>query len=391
MQAQSIRLALILPDLSCGGIQRASVTMTQELARRGYIITVFTFGDDRADFFPLPPGVPRVSLELKSAGPTPVLHLVGKTLQRLRALRSAVLAAHPDVVVAHATQVNVQTLLALQGAGLPIIVTEHGDVSTTKSRKSLWYRLRRTTYRLAFKVVSVNAAADRNVSWLPQERRTIIANAIVPPTAPATNAPSADASLHAAGGDFIISMGRLAHAKGFDILIEAFARIAADFPQWKLVILGDGELRTTLEQQAAARGLRERILFVGAVADPASFLRRARLFVMASRFEGFPLAHGEALACGLPVIATDCPSGPASNAERIAGGVRELLRRNVDGVLVPCEDPSALAHAMADLMADRLRREVLAEHASQVLSRFSPDRIFDAWDRLLREAVHTSR
>jgi GalNAc-alpha-(1->4)-GalNAc-alpha-(1->3)-diNAcBac-PP-undecaprenol alpha-1,4-N-acetyl-D-galactosaminyltransferase len=120
-------------------------------------------------------------------------------------------------------------------------------------------------------------------------------------------------------------------------------------------------------------------------------MRRARLFVMASRFEGFPLAHGEALACGLPVIATDCPSRPASNGEHAAGGVRELLRRNVDGVLVPCGDPSALARAMADLMADRLRREVLANHAPEVLSRFSPHRIFDDWDRLLRRAVEASR
>ena len=186
-------------------------------------------------------------------------------------------------------------------------------------------------------------------------------------------------------------MGRLSHAKGFDLLIEAFARIAADFPQWKLVILGDGELRTELEQQVSARGLNERVLFAGAVSEPGAFLRRARLFVMASRFEGFPLAHGEALACGLPVIATDCPSRPANNGERLAGGVRELIRRSVDGVLVPCEDPSALARAMADLMADRLRREVLANHAPEVLSRFSPDRIFDDWDRLLKHATETSR
>jgi glycosyltransferase involved in cell wall biosynthesis len=393
MQTRPIRLVLIIPDLRCGGVQRASVTMTRELARRGYAITVLTFSDDRSDFFSLPADVARVPLGLKGAGPTPFPQLIQRTLPGLRALRAAVLASHPDVIVAHAPQINVPTLLALRRTGLPIIVTEHGDGATTQWNKGLRRQLRRATYRLAFSVVSVSAAVDRNVSWLPQERRAIIAEPIVAPTGQATSDPSTDAAraLHAAGDDFIVSMGRLSHAKGFDLLIEAFARIAADFPQWKLVILGDGELRTELEQQVSARGLNERVLFAGAVSEPGAFLRRARLFVMASRFEGFPLAHGEALACGLPVIATDCPSRPANNGERCAGGVRELIRRSVDGLLVPCEDPSALARAMADLMADRLRREVLANHAPEVLSRFSPDRIFDDWDRLLKRAAETSR
>jgi glycosyltransferase involved in cell wall biosynthesis len=243
--------------------------------------------------------------------------------------------------------------------------------------------------------VSVSEAVDHNVAWLPARRRAVIPNPIACPPADAADAsapPHMDAH-----GEFLVSMGRLSHAKGFDVLIQAFALVAPDFPHWKLLIIGDGELRDALEAQTAALGLKERILFCGALLQPFALLRRAQLFVMASRYEGFPLAHGEALACGLPVIASDCPSAPArGGGSPRPGGVRELIRRATDGILTPCEDPAALARAMATLMREPAVRRQFARNAPAAAARFAPSRVVDAWEDLLgqirrREPPDTAR
>jgi GalNAc-alpha-(1->4)-GalNAc-alpha-(1->3)-diNAcBac-PP-undecaprenol alpha-1,4-N-acetyl-D-galactosaminyltransferase len=384
-----MRIALVISGLGCGGIQRAAVTLAEEFVRRGHRTTMFTFGD--ADFFAPPAAVTLVSLGLNAARPTSPALLIPRTLKRLVILRRKVLASRPDVVLAHAPHVNVPTLIALLGSGVPVVVAEHGDVAPMHWRKALWYRLRRACYGRAFKVVSVSEAVDRNVAWLARERRAVIPNPIVTPPLESEDAVDARVLL-AAQGDFIASMGRLSYAKGFDVLIQAFAQVAPAFPQWTLIIIGDGELRAALEQQVRALALEQRILFAGALAHPFGLLRRAQLFAMASRYEGFPLAHGEALACGLPVVATDCPSGTAHNRKDFGpGGVRELIRPEVDGVLTPSEDPAALARALADLMSDSVKRRLLAERATEVVARFAPDKILDAWDALLHEAERDGR
>lgn len=386
-------LTIVIGDLACGGIQRSVARVAGGLTRRGCRVTLLTFSDGASDFFTLPRSVARVPLALRSAAQTPLLKLLPGALGKLRTLRSAVLASEPDVVIAHAPQINVLTLFALGRSGLPIIVTEHGDVAAAEGKKAAWYRLRRLCYRFAFRVVSVSAAVDRNLSWAPQKRRAIIPNPLVAPrSVPVRSEPMHESPVSLAEhGDYILSMGRLSHAKGFDLLIAAYARIAADFPHWRLIILGDGALRSKLEQQVRDLRLSERIFFAGVVADPSVFLRGAKLFVMASRYEGSPLAHGEALASGLPVIATDCPSRPLLKGEQFAsGGVRELIRRSVDGVLVPVENPIALAQAMAGLMSDNKRRQEFARHAAEVVVRFSPDRILDDWERLIQEAIASS-
>jgi GalNAc-alpha-(1->4)-GalNAc-alpha-(1->3)-diNAcBac-PP-undecaprenol alpha-1,4-N-acetyl-D-galactosaminyltransferase len=387
------RLTLVTSDLRCGGVQRAVVSLAGGLQARGHRISVLTFARAETDFFRLPGAIVRTSLEIRRDVPTPLLELLPTTLARLKALRAAIDATEPDVVISHATQINVPTLLALRGREVPVIVTEHGDLPVRQDvggpwlwKKWLWYRLRRRCYPSAFKVVSVSAAIDGNFAWLPANRRSVIHNPF-PPLAMQPMPVRLPAGL-APDRPWIASMGRLSHAKGFDVLLAAFARVAAAFPQWQLVIIGDGELRGQLQRQASDMIANDRVVFAGALAEPFALLQQAKFLVMASRYEGFPMAHGEALACGLAVIATDCPSRPLKRGERgnVAGGVRELVRDNVDGVLVPCEDPEALAAAMADLMENSDKRQRLARQAAPGIARFSCAKIVDDWERLFEQA-----
>ena len=379
MDRLGIRVSILVPSLRCGGVERAVTTTVAELSQRGYDVTVLTYHDTRNDFFSLPPAVERVPLGLERA-PAPVTRLVPRLVGTLRVLRRALIESRPHVVIAHMARCNVHALLALAGSGIPVIVTEHGDVSPTHWRKAFHYRLRRACYRSAFRVVSVSQAVDRNFGWIAPESRAIIANPIAVKPLPA--------DVHLVVRDEIVSVGRLSHAKGFDILLDAFARIARKFPRWRLVIVGDGEERSKLERQVAHLQLGGRVLFTGALADPSAFLRRAKLCVMASRYEGFPLAHGEALACGLPVIATDCPSRPLTRHEHfVPGGVRELVLPGVNGVLVTRDNPGALARAMAALMADGRTRHQYAGRTQEVLERVTPERIADAWEQVIAQAI----
>ena len=387
------RLTLVASGLRCGGIERAVVSLADGLLARGHRISVLTFAAVDTDFFRLPQAIVRSSLGIRAHAPTPVLQLLPTTLARLKALRAAIDATEPDVVISHAPQINVPTLLALRGGAVPVIVTEHGDVPVRQDtarpwlwKKWLWYRLRRLCYPSAFKVVSVSAAIDRNFAWLPDDRRSVIHNPFpllglqpMPVQLPRGLAP---------GRPWIASMGRLSYAKGFDVLLAAFARIAASFPEWQLLIMGDGPLRVQLHRQARELIANDRIIFAGALAEPFALLQQAKFFVMASRYEGFPMAHGEALACGLPVIATDCPSRPLRRGERgnVAGGVRELVRDGIDGMLVPCEDPAALANAMAVLIENPDKRQRFAQQAAPGMARFSSAKIIDDWERLFEQA-----
>jgi glycosyltransferase involved in cell wall biosynthesis len=173
-------------------------------------------------------------------------------------------------------------------------------------------------------------------------------------------------------GHTVVAMGRLGKEKRFDLLLRAFYQCAKRHDDWSLIILGEGEERRSLETLAVELGLQGRTSLPGLVQDPARFLQAADLFVMSSRYEGFPNALLEAMACGLAVISTDCASGP-----------REIIRDGVNGLLVPSNDLEALASSMNRLMANREERQRLGARAAEVTERFSIEKIMNMWNDLL--------
>ncbi len=142
------------------------------------------------------------------------------------------------------------------------------------------------------------------------------------------------------------------------------------------MIFGEGPLRAALEAQIDALKLTARVKLPGTIEAPAAALRQADLFALPSRYEGFGLAMVEAMACGLPVVATRLPAGPA-----------QIIRDGVDGLLVPAEDPEALACALGDLMGDPARRENLGRQAAEAARRFDLPRVIEAWQSLLEQVV----
>jgi len=362
-----VKILFFISSLQCGGAERVSVTLCHRFAERGWDVTLATFDDGSVPpFFPLSPGVRHVPLGLQRRS-TGLAHSVMNNVRRVRRLARFIAAERPDRIVSFIDGTNVLALLASRGTGIPVVVSERIDPARHRIPMP-WRVLRRLTYKWASAIVVQTQAAAGYfpASW--QSRIAIVPN-------PVAKAPPSDEA-DAQAPPRIVAMGRLDPQKGFDLLIRAFARVAASHPGWTLTILGEGPERADLERRIAASGVSERISLPGREANVAGVLRRSGLFVLSSRYEGFPNALCEAMACGLPVISFDCPSGPA-----------EIIRDGVDGVLVPPEDVEALASTISRLIADPALRRELSRRAIEISDRFSDARIEAMWGTILERGA----
>ena len=174
----------------------------------------------------------------------------------------------------------------------------------------------------------------------------------------------------------VISVGRLVLQKGYDMLIEAWEKVSAVYPDWKLDIFGEGEERDFLNQLILSKKLENVITINTPTNDIISEYLNSSISVMSSRYEGFPMTLLEAAACGLPCVSFDCPDGPA-----------EIIQNNEDGFLVKADDINDLADKIKLLIKDEFLRKDMGIKAKENIKRFSPDVLMKEWDRLFQQVT----
>jgi glycosyltransferase involved in cell wall biosynthesis len=350
-----LKILLVISSLAAGGAQRVMVDLGAWLVERGHDVTLLTYSDPVLDHFHEPPGVRRVALRLlwDSTGP---FDMLASNIRRLRTMRAAIRGLRPDVIVSFIDITNVLTLLSSLGLGVPVIISEriHPSYHPIGLR---WRLLRRLTYPLSSAlVVQTQAIATWARATVAARRIRIIPNPL----------PSRAWPAGAAREPIVLGVGRLHRQKGFDLLVDAFAKSCLPM-EWRLVLIGEGPERAALAARVEALGLQDRVEMPGEVPDPEAWLARASMFVLSSRYEGFPNVVLEAMACRTPVLAFDCPTGP-----------RDILGHG-SGIVLPPEDVDALARGIRSLAGNPWQRDSLAQTASRALAQFAPERINALW------------
>ncbi len=351
---------LVTADLNGGGAERQLSEMANYWAARGVSVIVASWTSEGAtDFYRLDERVRRAHLDVKPA--SGVLGVLSSACKRVVRLRAVVAAAQPDAVLSFITENNMITILATARLGVRTIVSERAHPGHDTSVPRVWRRLSRWLYSRCDGVVAQTVVTAR---WLEQHYRV---RALVIP-----NALRVLGASDAQREKLIVGVGRLVRQKGFDLLLNAFARIAASFPEWKVVLIGAGEERDNLAKLCDELSLDTRVTFVAPTRDVESWMTRAGLIVQPSRFEGFPNVVLEAMGLGAAVISADCPAGPA-----------EIIEDRHNGRLVPVENVAALAQAMADLIADPVERARMGAEAMRVRERFALERVMKMWEAAL--------
>jgi glycosyltransferase involved in cell wall biosynthesis len=364
-----MRITLIGDKLDCGGIQRVITNIANYWAQQDCQVTMIILDDGSTPpFFELDSRVRLIPLGLLRTSSS-FMTVACKNLKRIYMLRSAMRKSNPDVVVSHWTFVNVLVLFASRGLGVPVVVTEHGDLFRPLGRA--FRLLVRWAYSFSDHVVVLTERVKIDFQRNVRAKTTVIPNSVSVVTPPITTLPAPQAPK-----PLIVAIGRLSRQKGFDLLLRAFHQLRDRHPHWSLTILGDGPLHKEIESLRDELGLQDQVLITGTVRDPYSVLRQADLFVLSSRWEGFPNVLLEAMSCGLPVISADCRTGP-----------REIIRDGVDGLLVEPENVGALATAMDRLMSDESERDSLASRAAEITERYSLNQVMGMWEELLSAMV----
>jgi glycosyltransferase involved in cell wall biosynthesis len=397
-------LAFLLDHLGAGGVQKMAISLALKLLARGHRVDLVVCESEGPLLAGLPPGIRLFKLERRNpvtarlvallADPGGLGALLRPILLSPRVpdvvLYTAGLANYlrhqkPDALIAATRLLNLAAVWAarLAGGSTRVLVSEHNPPSLALAGSRRWRRrylppLMARTYQCADAIIAVSrgVAVDlADLTGLPAERIHTIYNPAV----------SEDITLMArmplshpwfAPGEppVILGVGRLVEQKDFPTLIRAFARLRRLRPA-RLVILGCGKDAATtkvahaaLLQTAVASGVGGDIALPGFIGNPFAFMARAAIFVLSSRYEGLPTVLIEALACGCPVVSTDCP-----------GGAREILDDGRYGELVPVGDDAAMVDAILRTLDRSRDSERLIAH-SEV---FSTARAADAYLKAL--------
>jgi glycosyltransferase involved in cell wall biosynthesis len=374
-----MNLLFYIYSLGSGGAERVTVNLANYWAGRGWRITVVTAATVADDIYVLNPAIARISLNLPQNGGNPGAKLT-RAVKRAWALRRMLLNVKPDLAVAMMDTSCATLALAASGLRGIVPVGSLHNHPPCIATNSLFHAIQSMTYR---NLAALFVLTRETAAWIAANtyarRIEVVPNPIPWPLAGGSPKLNPD-SICKPGRKLLLAAGRLVPQKGFDLLIEAFAHLAERHNDWDLTILGEGPERQRIEQTISERGLGTRVKLPGWAGNMPDWYRRARLYVMSSRHEGFPNTLAEAMAHGLPAVSFNCDTGPG-----------DIIRDGIDGFLVPTEDVPALVASLERLMSDEDLCEAFGSAAKQARDRFSMERVTQMWESVFEELLARGR
>ncbi len=362
---QPLKIAVYLPSLSGGGAEKLHINLAPEFMKRDMDVTFLL---DRAEgplLAMVPEGAKVVGLNSR------------RVLQSLPLVTDYLKREKPDIVLANLGHNNIIAIWAkiMANSAAKVVVTQHNMLSE-ECKLGRKYRVLPLLYRFFLPFADAAVGVSQGISDDLAKRagnrhkiHTIYNGVVTADFDERANAP-VEHPFFAGGDPVFVAAGRMVEQKDFPVLLRAFAHVAQQRPA-RLIILGDGPLRTSLEALAVELGIAGWVSMPGYQANPLPYMKRADVMVLSSKFEGFAIVLAEALACGTPVVSTDCPYGPA-----------EILRDGTYGRLVPVGDAQALAGAMLQTLDDHPAKEVLRERGNHFSTAACADAYVELFEKL---------
>tara|TARA_B110000444_G_C18776142_1_gene565023 strand:+ start:205 stop:1332 length:1128 start_codon:yes stop_codon:yes gene_type:complete len=364
------KITIIVSAMNMGGAQRVVSILCNHWSQNGCDVTlIYTYTTKKIHHYYL-----NKDVRIKYLSNIPYFSKVYfcNALWKLINLRILIKRSNPDVAISFLTTINIATTLASIGTKFPLFICERTSTPfATLSKNYFW------VYKILFKrVKKIIVQTEKNKSYLsqffPNSFVEVIPNMIIYPI-PITGLSIDPNSVILQNRKTILAAGRMHKFKQFNLLIKAFVKIADKYPDWDLVILGDGEERNFLEQLLVDLEISDRVFFPGSVGNVSEWYEKVDLFVLSSLVEGYPNVLLEAMAYGVPCISFDCETGPS-----------ELIKDRINGILVnPNTKEIGLSKAISEVIANEKFRKSLSTKASKMRELNSVNKIIDKWNQCL--------
>ncbi len=361
-----MKICFFISNLLCGGAQRVvSILANRWVAQGNEVVIIYLHDTESA--FQFDNKIRLIYLALNSLPKGWYVHR--------KAVRAFFKKENPDIIISFLEKANIvaTSLMKPFNKQLIIISERNNPLTADCIKKNLLKKL--LFFRFADKIVTQTENVTTYLTrryFLSRRKCVVIPN------------PARKVEIYGTapkiGPNTIIAMGRLAYQKGFDLLLMAFAHIIKKYPDWRLVIYGEGEERKSLEEQAKMMGIIKYVSFPGIVKDVFGVMKQAEIFVLSSRHEGMPNVLLEAMSSGCACVAYNCDYGPA-----------ELIDHEKSGLLVPVGDVNALVKSIQRLIANREERLLFCENAMKKARSFDEDVIFEKWDSLVKTLINTKK
>jgi len=371
-----MKLTFVTATLTSGGSERVMSIVANKMQERGYEVEIICL-NDQIVFYPINEGIKITHVEVEAGT---------KSLpKKLWWFRKHIQNTQPDVVIAFMVSVYTVTLLALIGVDIPVISSVRNDPAYSNLRKKITRKiLLPRSAHVVVQTQQIKQYFSKNI----QKKTTVIYNPVNervfeaplnPPSMGSYDNDNPGLNIKDERLNRIISVGRLYPQKDQKTMIEAFAKVSEKFPQWSLIIFGEGPERGALELLVERLKIKDKVLLPGKSENIIDELKKSKIFCLSSIYEGMSNALVEAICVGLPIVTTK------------VSGTEELIENGENGFVMDIGDKDTMAMAMTKLIEDESLRQKFAEKNKTQAVKFETNAIVDQWEEVILKVKNLKR
>ena len=344
--------------LDRGGAERVISILANHYAALGWQVSIVLLLSDECNYI-LDPSIEVVPMCFETSRGNRIVNIP----KWIKYIRSFVKNKKPDILVSFLAGINITTLVATFGLGIPIIISERNDPQND-GRGVMKQLLCKLVYPLADAIIFQTRSAQRFFSNSVIKKSYILLNPV-----------TVEAEYKGFENKIIVTAGRLEKQKNHSLLIDAFSDISKTYPEYKLIIYGEGSLRNELQNKIDALNLSESILLPGNISHIHEMIANSEIFVLSSDFEGMSNALMEALMIGTPSISTEC------------NGSTDLIINGENGWLVPVGDKNALQEKIELMISSRALRENISLNSKKMASKYNTENVLKQWRNVVEDTI----